>query len=97
MSSLPWLVWGMSENGWKSPIPQELRLETDGGEGSKQCLGPTEGRLGKLRQEEDFGKGLTKRRDLDPRGAWQALGIEGRAKAKMLKEEWTQWIGLCGK
>lgn len=34
---------------------------------------------------------------MDPRGAWQALGIEGRAKTKMLKEEWTQWIGLCGK
>lgn len=96
--SQPWPVWGMAENGQESPVPQELRLgtETGGGLGSKQCLGPTEGSLGKPRGGRGLWGGLEKEGS-GPERSMGAGGLDGRAKAKVPRQEGTQWVGLCGK
>lgn len=82
--SLPWPVWGMAENGQKSPVPQELRLgtETGGSLGSKQCLGPTEGGLGKPRGGRGLWGGLEKEgsgpeRRREDRREGESQGAEG--------------------
>lgn len=42
-------------------------------------------------------RGLEAKEGFGPRGFWQVFEIEGRVKARMLREEWTQQTRLCGK
>lgn len=89
LTFLLWPVWGMAGNGEKSPALQELRLGTDtltrGRKGVSSVWDPRRAVWAGSGEEEACGEGLKKRRDLGPRGAWQAFRIEGRTKAKILK------------
>lgn len=61
--------------------------------GASSAWGPRREVWANPGEEEASGEGL-RRRDLGRRGAGR---IEGRAKAKVPREEGTQWVGLCGK